>query len=242
MNDFPTFRNFGEHAILIDWPASIDLVTHVKVLNCCVLIRKSFTEEILDIVQTYHSLVVYVVKTTYMQEFLQKLKVVILSFSEEQTKCPNVISIPVCYEEPFAIDLAAVAKTNRLSIPEVIQLHTTPLYKVYFLGFLPGFPYLGGLDARLHIERRIEPRPRVEKGSVGIGGRQTGIYPNDSPGGWNIIGRTPLQLFDASSQQPTEINAGDFIKFEPITKIEFDLLQIETESGIFQWRKEVYHD
>ena len=242
MSGFPTFRIFGERAILLDWPATINSEVHKEVLIYSDFIRHFFAKEILDVVPTYHSIAVYVAKTVELDQFLQKLKKASFNFSEEQVRRPSIISVPVCYEEPFALDIAEVATANRLTVPQLIQLHTTPLYKVYFLGFLPGFPYLGGLDASLHIKRRNEPRPKIARGSVGIGGGQTGIYPNDSPGGWNIIGKTPLRLFDASKERPTEISSGDFIKFEPITKMEFDLLRIETESGTFQWRKEEHHD
>ncbi|MEM7084564.1 MAG: 5-oxoprolinase subunit PxpB [Bacteroidota bacterium] len=242
MSDFPTFRTFGAQTVLLDWPAQIDLEIHKKVLTFSRLIRLSFAEDILDVVPTYHSVAIYLKKTTALNHFLQKLEITVLNFSEEDVNHPKIISVPVCYEEPFALDLAEVAKTIGLTIPKLIELHTTPLYKVYFLGFLPGFPYLGGLDKALHVQRRKEPRPMIERGSVGIGGGQTGIYPKDSPGGWNIIGKTPLQWFDVTKDQPTEINPGDFIKFEPITKTEFDLLCIEMESGTFQWRKEEYHD
>ena len=242
MSDFPTFRTFGEQAILLDWPVKIDLETHEKVMTFSSLIKRFYAEDVLDVVPTYHSIAVYLCKTTAMDEFLQKLKVAVLSFSEEPVNRPNIISIPVCYDELFALDIAEVAKANNLSIAKLIQLHTRPLYKVYFLGFLPGFPYLGSLDSRLHAKRRKEPRPRIAQGSVGIGGGQTGIYPKDSPGGWNIIGKTPLRLFDVSSEPPTQINSGDFIKFESITKTEFELIRIETQSGTFQWRKEEYHD
>lgn len=226
----------------MDWPAQIDLDINKIVLSYSNHIKNAFTEEVQDVVPTYHSIAVYVSKTTEMNQFLKKLKTAIFNFSEKPNRRANIISIPVCYEVPFALDIAEVANKNGLSVSQLIELHTTPLYKVFFLGFLPGFPYLGGLDTRLHIKRRSEPRPKIVQGSVGIGGGQTGIYPKDSPGGWNIIGKTPIKLFNATNERPTEINAGDFIKFEPITKTEFDLLRIETESGTFQWRKEDFHD
>ena len=242
MSNFPTFRTFGERAVLINWPPKIDMEINKEVLSYSNFIKRFFAEELLDVVPTYHSIAVYVSMSTEINQFLEKLKEAVLSFSEAQNHQPNIISIPVCYEEPFALDIAEVTKEKGLSIPQLIELHTSPLYKVYFLGFLPGFPYLGGLDSRLHVNRRREPRSHIERGSVGIGGGQTGIYPAASPGGWNIIGKTPLRLFDVKNEPPTEINSGDFIKFEPITATEFDLLRIETESGTFRWRKEAYND
>ena len=242
MSDFPTFRVFGEQAIIIDWPVKIDLNIHKEVLVYSDFIKHSFAEEILDVVPTYHSIAIYLAPTSELHLFLRRLKKVFINITEEQLQTSNIVSIPVCYEEPFALDITEIANNTGLTVTQLVKLHTAPLYKVYFLGFLPGFPYLGGLDPRLHTNRRNEPRPRIESGSVGIGGGQTGIYPTESPGGWNIIGKTPLRLFDAMKDEPTEIKPGDFIKFEPITHTEYDLLRLETESGTFQWRKEEYHD
>lgn len=242
MSQFPTFRIFGERTILLDWPAKIDLDVRKDVLAYSHFIRNYFAEEILDVVPAYHSIAIFVRASSDLNQFVHRLKKTVSNSIEEYVQRSNIVSIPVCYEEPFALDLTDVSNQKNLNISELIQLHTAPLYKVYFLGFLPGFPYLGGLDNRLHVKRRNEPRPLIERGSVGIGGGQTGIYPMDSPGGWNIIGKTPLPLFDATKERPTEIKSGDYIKFEPISKTEFDLLRIEIESGTFQWRKEAFHD
>src|ERR1051325_922508 len=113
------------------------------------------------------------------------------------------IEIPVCYENEFAPDLANVAKRLCLTEEQVITLHSTGAYFVYFLGFAPGFVYLGGLVPQLHVPRLVTPRKHVAAGSIGLAGAQTGIYPNDSPGGWQLIGRTPLQMFDAAAHSPT---------------------------------------
>lgn len=139
---------------------------------------------------------------------------------EAKTNEQRTISIPVCYEEAFAPDLALLSATHRLPAEEIIRLHAATTYRVYMLGFLPGFAYMGEVDERISIPRKSQPVP-VAAGSVGIAGRQTGIYPLASPGGWLIIGRTPLRLFDAEKEQPAFLQPGDQVKFYSISSDEF---------------------
>jgi inhibitor of KinA len=135
----------------------------------------------------------------------------------------RILNIPVCYEEEFAMDLQQLAITKNISVDEVIQIHTTRQYKVYMLGFLPGFPYMGEVDEKISMPRKPQP-VNIEAGSVGIAGKQTGIYPLNSPGGWQIIGRTPLRIFDSAGEEPTLLRAGDTVQFYSITKNEFELI------------------
>lgn len=132
------------------------------------------------------------------------------------------LSIPVCYEPEFGFDLKTLSKAKKLSVNQVIELHTGQTYRVYMLGFLPGFAYMGIIDERIAAPRLSTPRKHVITGSVGIAGNQTGIYPLDSPGGWNIIGRTPVNLFDSSAEKPALFQPGDEVKFYAITKETFD--------------------
>jgi KipI family sensor histidine kinase inhibitor len=137
-------------------------------------------------------------------------------------KSGREISIPVCYGETYGPDLADVAARARLDPAQVIKLHAARRYLVRAIGFMPGFPYLSGLDARLHTPRRATPRTQIPAGSVGIGGAQTGVYPLASPGGWNLIGRTPLALFrPANTERPTLLQPGDFVRFKAISQEEF---------------------
>ena len=131
------------------------------------------------------------------------------------------IQIPVCYEEEFGKDLSKVGEYTGLSTREVISLHTSPSYTVFAIGFLPGFPYLGGLPPELFVPRQSKPRLLVPKGAVGIGGSQTGIYPIESPGGWNLIGRTPFTLYDPNRAHPFLLQAGDQLTFDPISSQQF---------------------
>ncbi|MEN3368944.1 MAG: inhibitor of KinA [Verrucomicrobiota bacterium] len=138
---------------------------------------------------------------------------------------PRTVEIPVCYDLEFALDLAQVAAYAGMSELEVVRRHSSARYRVNCVGFTPGFPYLTGLPAELATPRRATPRTEIPAGSVAIGGAQTGIYPTKSPGGWNVIGRTPLRLFDHQREPPAILRAGDRITLRQISREEFDSLR-----------------
>jgi inhibitor of KinA len=135
---------------------------------------------------------------------------------------PREIEIPVCYDREFALDIDDVAKSANLGADEIERRHAAAHYRVSCVGFTPGFPFLSGLPAELATPRRPTPRTKIPAGSVAIGGRQTGVYPVESPGGWNIIGRTPLQLFDSNRADPALVHAGDRVRFRAITREQFE--------------------
>jgi inhibitor of KinA len=136
----------------------------------------------------------------------------------------DIVTIPVCYGGSFGPDLAEVAGLHQLSIAEVIQLHSAVVYKVYMIGFMPGFAYLGGMDERLSTPRKVTPRKSVPAGAVGVAGGQTGVYPLESPGGWQIIGQTPVRLFDLNRREPSLLKPGDTVIFKAIDSKEFNQL------------------
>ena len=138
---------------------------------------------------------------------------------------PRLIEIPVCYDPEFGFDLDRVAEHTKLSEREIVDLHSTREYRVACIGFVPGFTFLAGLPKNLATPRRDVPRKEIPPGSVGIGGAQTGIYPLRSPGGWNLIGRTPLKLFDPTKDPPTLLCPGDRVRFRAITREEFESLK-----------------
>ncbi|MDX1476187.1 MAG: 5-oxoprolinase subunit PxpB [Saprospiraceae bacterium] len=141
--------------------------------------------------------------------------------------------IPVCYHERYAPDLSDVLQHTGLEWEELIALHSGRSYRVYMLGFLPGFTYLGSVDARLVMPRKAQPRTRVPAGSVGIAGEQTGIYPVQAPGGWQLIGRTPVRTFDPESSEPFLIQPGDHVRFEPVAPSEFEALANAVVAGTY---------
>jgi inhibitor of KinA len=136
----------------------------------------------------------------------------------------SAVDIPVCYGGDFGPDLEAVAQYGGVSDAEVVTLHAAGGYRAFMIGFLPGFAYLGVVPRRIAAPRRQSPRTRVAAGSVGIAGQQTGVYPRESPGGWNIIGRTPVSMFVPSRRQPSLVRPGDLVRFVPIDRAEFDRL------------------
>ena len=145
--------------------------------------------------------------------------------------------IPVCYDLKYAPDLLNLSKEINLDKSEVIKLHLSALYRVYFLGFLPGFLYLGGLDDRLYLRRKKKPLLKVPKGAVAIGGMQTGIYPNISPGGWHLIGNTPVNLFNPKKNPPCFAKPGDWISFEQIDSHTYTKIESEQQNGNYQLNK-----
>ncbi len=153
--------------------------------------------------------------------YLQSLKNNVQAFRTEIT---HTVTIPVCYGGELGLDIEEVAAVNQISVRDVIAIHSKAVYKVYMIGFVPGFAYLGGMDERIATPRKQTPRKAVPVGAVAIAGKQTGIYPLQTPGGWQIIGQTPLKMFDANREQPTLLKAGDNVVFKPISKPEFDAL------------------
>lgn len=172
---------------------------------------------------------VKVIKNFYLQGldcfekvswYLKKLE---LEPEKPQVNEANTTIIPVCYGQGFGPDLEELAKLHKLEIEEVINLHSAAVYKVYMVGFVPGFAYLGGMNLLLDTPRKTTPRKTIPAGSVGIAGKQTGIYPLETPGGWQIIGKTPFKMFDADRSRPALLKAGDNVIFQPISTAEFKL-------------------
>ena len=138
---------------------------------------------------------------------------------------PRTVEIPVCYDPEFAPDLDEVARHAQIPTEQVVELHSAADYRVACIGFVPGFPFMAGLPKKIATPRRSNPRKAIPPGAVGIGGAQTGIYPLRSPGGWNLIGRTPLKLFDPITDPPVLLRAGDRVRFRAITRKEFESLK-----------------
>lgn len=147
-------------------------------------------------------------------------KIMLHDFSHSENE-KNVVRIPVCYENEFANDIHWLAREKNISIEEIIHLHTSRQYRVYMLGFLPGFAYMAEVEEQIAVPRKPQPQA-ILAGSVGIAGKQTGIYPLNSPGGWQIIGRTPLRMFDKDRATPCLLQAGDYVEFYSITRNEFE--------------------
>ncbi|HEV7622282.1 MAG TPA: 5-oxoprolinase subunit PxpB [Flavisolibacter sp.] len=227
-----TIFPLGDSALIIDFGNQIDEHINRKVFNLYFHLKSRTLSYITDLVPAYSSLAVYynVVSVHYINhektafETMAEMIENITAFETEINIIqPKNIRVPVCYESKFAPDLQEVASAKKLSGAEVIHLHTSKKYRVYMLGFLPGFPYLGEVDEKLAMPRKSEPRLKVNTGSVGIAGKQTGIYPIESPGGWQIIGCTPLSIFNKEDiNNPVLFSAGDEVTFYSISEDEFD--------------------
>jgi len=225
-----TIFPLGDSALTIDYGNRISDTIHAKVMARWQQLRSNPVPGTIDLIPAYSSLTIYYDRRTVQQtiptgislfDWVQQQVENRLQepFTPTQT-APRLLTIPVCYEPAFAIDIEMLAATNHLTVDTIIQLHTSKEYIVYMLGFLPGFAYMGEVDDAIVISRKPQP-VTMAAGSVGIAGKQTGIYPFQSPGGWQIIGCTPLHLFDAESEMPTFFQAGDRVQFRAISEQEF---------------------
>lgn len=237
------YKPFGDSAILIEWKAEISNTILEDMLQFKKAIFHHKKKLIYDVVVGYHSItIVYKFGFKSYVEEVNSLKSIYLE-SLEKIKVENFLwEIPVCYDLEFGIDLKEISTSNRISTSEIIQLHTQPIYTVFFIGFLPGFPYLSGLNSKLFLDRKSIPRLKVPKGAVGIGGKQTGIYPQEIAGGWNIIGNSPIELFNVSKENPCLLSSGDQLKFESISKNEYFDIKNELEKGNSSITKNITHD
>jgi inhibitor of KinA len=225
-----TIFPLGDSAITIDFGNTIDESVNRKVMSLFCQLKKHAFTGMIEAVPAYSSLTIHynvpavkkIAKDQLAYDWVKtNIETFIIQNEGEPESKSRLMRIPVCYDKEYGYDLDAIAFTKKLSIEEIIQLHTAETYKVYLLGFLPGFPYMATLNEKLTMPRRSQPRLSLPAGSVGIAGRQTGIYPLDSPGGWQIVGRTPLQMFNAHDENPTLLRVGDTIQFHSITADEF---------------------
>ena len=214
---YPLFRNLGDSALLVVAGNSVSPQINSQVRGLITEIRKKDWPGIQEMVPSYSSLVIHfnplVLSFSAIEGLICDVWDLAVSVEEKSVK---IISVPILYGGNFGPDIDEVAELTGLSTEEVIEKHSGVNYLVYALGFSPGFPYLGGLDESLKCARLSSPRLNVPAGSVAIADLQTGIYPVASPGGWRIIGRTPIKIFDHLRNSPSIIDPGDFIKFEPL--------------------------
>jgi len=216
------FLPAGDKALVIEFGDSISPEVNKKVRNMFVTIEKSKLDEILEMVPTYRSLLVYhdPLKAKFY-ELCKKLREFEEKLSDVDLEPARVVEIPTIYGGEYGPDIEFVASYNNLSVDEIIEIHSSRNYLVYMLGFTPGFPYLGGMSEEIATPRLKNPRTKIPAGSVGIAGKQTGIYPIDSPGGWQLIGRTPVKLFDPFAEPPVLLNSGDYVRFVPVDEREY---------------------
>jgi KipI family sensor histidine kinase inhibitor len=214
----------GDAALLVEYEHAIDLAVNARVLAAADRVRHEHVTGVRDVVPAYASFAVhYDPVHTDLDTLRNVVGQAAVATATEPVELPcGPVEIPVCYGGRFGPDLNDVAAWAGCAPDEVIAAHALREYRVFMLGFLPGFPYLGTVDDRIAMPRHRTPRRRVPAGSVGIAGRQTGVYPVDSPGGWRIIGRTPLVLFDVRKDPPALLSPGQWVQFRPLSASEFD--------------------
>lgn len=225
----------NEQTVMLYFDNEISEQTYQQVNQVVQWVKQQQHPAIREIVPSYRAVLIYFdnLETT-ASELIENLELNQWTPTNSDSKQSHkVIKIPVCYGGAYGPDIEEVAQHNQISVDEVINIHSDSQYLIYMLGFMPGFPYLGGLDDKLHTPRRSEPRLSIEAGSVGIANNQTGLYPLQSPGGWQIIGRTPLKVFDLNRDPMTIYEAGDYIQFYAIDEQEYQRIEQSMKSEKF---------
>ncbi len=223
----------GDRALSVVFGNEITPAVNQKVRSFCLAAEKSDIAAIVELVPAYCSVMVcYDPAVMRINELIACLRTLLNQMDEMELLPALVLELPVLYGGAAGPDLEFVAKHAGMTADEVIALHTSPEYLIYMLGFAPGFAYLGGLNPAIATPRKETPRIKIPAGSVGIAANQTGVYPVDSPGGWQLIGRTPVKLYDPQREEPILLEAGQYIKFYSIDKEEYDQIKsMETRGG-----------
>ena len=236
MYDSPVFRPAGDQALVVELGDSIEPETNRRVRNLLLAIEKAEVPGVFDLVPTYRSLLVYYDPTAVSAEQVQSDLEGLESDLDEMTlESPQVVQLPTMYGGEYGPDLEFVAEHAGLSTEDVVSIHSGTDYLVYMMGFSPGFPYLGGLSDQLVTPRLDTPRGKIPAGSVGIADSQTGVYPVASPGGWRLIGRTPLDLFSPDRDPPALLSAGNYVRFVPVaTEDEYVDIRHRVETGDYE--------
>lgn len=225
----------GDSSILIEFGKEINPEINGKITSLVQLMKEQHIEGVVDMIPAFCTLLVNydprVITYEEIRDRMEKLLKIETRASESRRR---VYEIPVCYGGEYGPDIENIAEHAGLSVEEVIRIHSSRDYLIYMLGFLPGFCYLGGLDERIHTPRLANPRIKINAGSVGIGGSQTGIYPLDSPGGWQLMGMTPVKTYDPERELPILVEAGDYIRFVPVDESEYKRIKELVERGEYQ--------
>jgi inhibitor of KinA len=222
----PRIYNIHDQAITIEFATAISDATNMQLIAMQHAIECNPIKGFIEAVPAYGSLTVYFndqVSAAVVRSWLSDLSAEVSNTSIATEG--KQISIPVCYDPSLGVDLPWVAAHLNRSMEDIVALHTSIAYRVYMIGFIPGFPYMGTLPTALEVPRKHTPSMKIPAGSLAIAGKQTGIYPAEVPGGWQVIGRTPLKMFDPSTTPCSFLNAGDIVQFKPITLEAFNQYQ-----------------
>lgn len=212
----------GENALMLYFEQQINPGVAAQVQKACELIRQALADDIIDLLPSYASvMIVFNALKTDLYQVTHKVKHCLLYLSADSGQSGKLVELPVYYSEQSGPDLRLIAETKQLSVAEVIRRHQAQLYRVYAIGFAPGFAYLGEVDPVLQMPRLATPRAKVPRGAVAIADRQTAVYPAQSPGGWNLIGLCPTRMFNPQASPAMPVSVGDQVRFVGIDKAEF---------------------
>ncbi|GAB5552663.1 MAG: 5-oxoprolinase subunit PxpB [Saprospiraceae bacterium] len=229
---------YGEKAILLEFEQQISTAVSQQVQHWEQAILNAKITNLSYTIPAYASLVlVFDRPIKEIQITIDKIRALEAQLSHQKAlvRPKRHLKIPVCYELPYALDQSELIKTKSLTWEEIVAAHLGNTYRVYMLGFSPGFAFMGKLPTNLEVKRKTIPRLKVPSGSVGIAGQQTGIYPDEIPGGWQIIGRTPIPIFAPLRENPFLFQAGDQVQFQAISQNQFLAIQTELEQQTFNW-------
>ncbi len=230
----PRYLPAGERALVVELGDDIDVATHSRIRALAVALDRHPVAGIIETVPTYRSLLVHYnpldVSVTGLTEQLAEIE---HHLGETELPPPRRVEVPTAYGGEFGPDMPDVMSHTGLTEDEVIAIHAGTDYLVYMMGFIAGYPYLGGLSARLATPRLDTPRTKVPAGAVAIAQQQTGLYPVESPGGWRLIGRTPVRWFDPARHPPVPVEIGDYVRFVPVSAADYERIRGRVEAGAF---------
>lgn len=226
----------GDSALLIEFEQKIAPEINAQITAFVHLLKEQHIEGVTDLIPAFASLLInYDPRVIGYKDLKARIEELLKIEVSEETGDARVFEIPVCYGGEYGPDIANIAENAGISEQEVIDIHCSKDYLIYMLGFLPGFVYLGGLDERIHTPRLANPRISIPAGSVGIAASQTGIYPLNSPGGWQLLGMTPVKTYDPERETPILVEAGDYIRFVPVTEEEFLKIKKQVDDGTYEY-------
>ncbi|GAB2611169.1 5-oxoprolinase subunit PxpB [Belliella aquatica] len=231
-----SYFQISPNLIEIRWPKEISDAILLEQLTWRTFLKKNHADRILEIRIGFNTLSILFDKNISITEWADLYNVLQNLELNQTILSQSIWKIPVCYGGEYGYDLENLSREKDISEKDLIQLHQAKTYRLHFYGFLPGFMYLGGLDPKLESPRKSIPDRNIPTGSVAIGGNQTGIYPMESPGGWHVIGRTPLRLFDVEGEEQVIPKQGDLIIFEEIDQADFNRIEQLVQHGQYQWK------